>query len=183
MFSRATSNGLTSLLDKSAIIEKIYFRREMVIFSSCLSAFIMMGFEFGAFVVFAVALQFIPPLTIILLPLVLIELFVLSLGISLLLSILNVYFRDIKFIWQVLLQAGFFLSPIIYSLDMFPENIKNILLLNPLVHIFNILHDLALNNSLPDINSIMYVVVTTGVIFLIGYTVFRKKEKTIVERF
>jgi lipopolysaccharide transport system permease protein len=183
MFNRATSNGLTSLLDKSAIIQKIYFRREIVVISSCISSFIMMSFEFGAFTIFAVALQFVPPITIALLPLILIDLFILTLGVSLLLSVLNVYFRDIKFIWQVLLQAGFFLSPIIYTLEMFPENIRNILNLNPLVHIFNAVHDLVLYDSLPNINSVMYIIITTGIIFVVGYIVFRKKEKSIVEWF
>jgi len=143
----------------------------------------MMGFEFGAFTVFTVAFQFVPPMTIVLLPLVLIDLFVLSLGVSLLLSVLNVYFRDIRFIWQVLLQAEFFLSPIIYTLEMFPENIRNILNLNPLVHILDAAHDLVLYDSLPNINSIMYIFITTGIIFVIGYIVFRKKEKTIAEWF
>jgi len=120
MFSRATSMGLTSLVNRANIIKNIYFRREIIVVSSCLTAFIMMGFEFAAFAVFIVAFQFVPPITIVFLPLVLIVLFFLSLGLSFLLSVLNVYFRDIQFIWQVLIQAGFFLSPIFYSLDIFP---------------------------------------------------------------
>ena len=54
MFSRATTMGLSSLLDRSSIIQKVYFRREIVVVSSCLTALIMMTFEFAAFMVFAV---------------------------------------------------------------------------------------------------------------------------------
>ena len=183
MFSRATSNGLSSLLDKASIIQKIYFRREIVVISSCLSAFIMMGFEFVAFAIFMIVFQFVPPITIILLPLVLVDLFVLTLGISLLFSVLNVYFRDIKFIWQVLLQAGFFLSPIIYTLDLFPENTRWVLRLNPLVAIFDAAHDLVLYNSLPNVNSIIYLVIATISILIIGYAMFRSRDKKIVEEF
>lgn len=181
MFQRATTLGLSSLLDRAGIIQKIYFRRELVVISSCLTAFIMMVLEFAAFGVFLAAFQFIPPVTIALLPLLLIDLFILSLGISLFLSVLTVYFRDIKFIWQVLLQAGFFLTPIIYKLDMFPRNIQKILELNPLSSIIDAGHRIVLQGTLPTYGSTLYIVGSTAVIFLAGYLVFRIKDRRIVE--
>lgn len=181
MFQRSTTMGLSSLIDKSGVIGKVYFRREIVVISSCLTAFIMMAFEFAAFAVFVIVFQFIPPVTIALLPLLLIDLFVLSLGVSLLLSILTVYFRDIKFIWQVLLQAGFFLTPIIYKLDMFGENVQSLLKVNPLVPILDATHNLALYGIVPSFNSSLYIVASTAIIFMIGYVVFRIKDKRLVE--
>lgn len=181
MFSRATTMGLSSLTDKSNIIQKVYFRREIVVISSSLTSFVMMGFEFGAFVFFLVVLQFMPPLTALLLPLILLDLLVLCIGISLMLSVLNVYFRDIKFIWQVVLQAGFFLSPIIYTLDMFPENIKNILQLNPLVPILDSAHVLVLNNQLPSLDTTVYMITSTLFFLIVGYVLFRLKDKRIAE--
>jgi len=181
MFSRSTSMGLTSLVDKANIIQKVYFRREIVVISSTLTSFIMMSFEFAAFGFFLGVFQFVPPLTAILLPLLLIDLFVLSLGLSLLLSVLYVKFRDISFIWQVVLQAGFFLSPIIYRLDLFPQNIREILQLNPLVPILDIAHNIVLYNILPTPIATIYVIASTGIIFLVGYLVFRHYSKKIVE--
>lgn len=183
MFSRATSGGLTSLLDKAMIIQKVYFRREIVVISSCLSAFIMMCFEFGAFAVFIVAFQFKPPITIFLLPFVLADLFILTLGISLILSVLNVYFRDIKFIWQVAIQTGFFLTPIFYKLDIFPENIRWLLNLNPMVTILNTSRDVVLYGALPHLNSTIYLVGITALILIVGFAIFRIKQKHIVEEF
>ena len=181
MFSRATSMGLTSLVTRANIIQNIYFRREIIVVSSCLTAFIMMGFEFAAFAIFIVAFQFVPPITIVFLPLVLIVLFFLSLGLSFLLSVLNVYFRDIQFIWQVAVQAGFFLSPIFYSLDIFPENIRMILSINPMVHVLDIAREVTLYGNLPPLNSVIYLIVTTFGIFMLGYAVFKIKNKKIVE--
>lgn len=181
MFSRATTMGLTSLTDKSHILQKLYIRKEIFVISACLTAFTMMIFELGAFFLFLVVFQFIPPLTIFLLPLMLIELFVLSVGISLLLSVLNVYFRDIKFIWQVIMQAGFFLTPIIYTLDMFPESIRYLLELNPMAQIIMITHDVSIYGLLPSANSVIYIITITAIIFLIGCAVFRIKSAKIVE--
>jgi lipopolysaccharide transport system permease protein len=181
MFQRATTMGQTSLLDKAGIIQKVYFRREIVVISSCLTAFIMMGFEFGAFLIFVLAFKFIPPITILLLPLLLIDLFIVSLGVSLFLSSMTVYFRDLKFIWQVILQAFFFISPIIYRLNMFPNNIKILLQLNPLVALFDIAHGIALYNTLPTLKETLYLIVSTGIIFVVGYVVFKLKSKKLIE--
>jgi len=181
MFSRSTTMGLSSLIDRSNIITKVYFRREIVVISSCLTAFIMMMFEFGAFAFFIIVFQFIPPITILLLPLLLVDLFILSLGISLLLSVVTVTFRDIRFIWQVALQAGFFLTPIIYSLELFPENIRYILQFNPMVPIIDTAHNIALYGILPSFNTTAYILGTTIIIFVIGYLVFRLRNKKIIE--
>lgn len=181
MFSRATNMGLVSLTDKAHIIQKIYIKKEALVISSCITAFIMMIFEFAVFGVFLIVFQFIPPMTIVLLPVILLEIFILSLGVSFLLSILNVYFKDIRFIWQVVMQAGFFITPIIYTLEMFPENIRVILELNPMAHIISISHNLILYGTPVDINSVYYLLATTFVIFVLGYVVFRRNEAKIVE--
>jgi ABC-type polysaccharide/polyol phosphate export permease len=140
-----------------------------------------MTFEFGAFAIFVVAFRFVPPLTIVILPTLLVVLFILSVGISLLLSVMTVYFRDIKFIWQIFLQALFFVSPIIYQLNLFPENIKNILQMNPLVTILDTAHDLVLYGTLPTPKAIFYMLGTTAIIFIIGYVVFQIKSKRLIE--
>jgi lipopolysaccharide transport system permease protein len=181
MFSRATTMGQQSLLEKSGILQKIYFRREIIVISSCLTAFIMMAFEFAALSFFMIVFHFIPPMTIVLLPLLLINLFLLSVGISLFLSVLTVYFRDVRFIWQILLQAGFFITPIIYNLNMFPNDIKNILQLNPLVTILDTAHNLTLYNVLPTFTATLYMLSSTAIIFIVGYLVFRVKDKRLVE--
>jgi len=98
-----------------------------------------------------------------------------------LLSILNARFRDVQLIWQVVVTAGFFLSPIIYSLDMFPENVRRILELNPMAAILTVAQDLVLYDTLPTLNSVIYIVSFTFAIFIIGFFVFRKKVDKVIE--
>lgn len=180
-FSRATSMGQTSLLDKAGIVSKIYFRREIIVISSVLTSFIMMCFEFVAFSFFLVVLQFIPPSTILLLPLVLIILFVLTLGISFLLSVFTVQFRDLKFVWQIALQVGFFSVPIFYQFSLLPEHIRKILELNPLASIIDTSHRLVIYGTLPTLNETLHIILFTLTIFILGLLVFKIKNKTIVE--
>ncbi|HXV38429.1 MAG TPA: ABC transporter permease [Nitrosopumilaceae archaeon] len=182
MFSRATSMGQTSLLDKAGIVQKIYVRRELIVLSACLTSLIMMCFEFVAFAFFAIVFHFIPPSTILLLPLLIIDLFILSLGISLVLSVLTVYFRDIKFVWHVALQVGFFTTPIFYRLEVFPDLIKRILELNPMASIVDTAHKIVIYGTLPTIEESLHITISTLIIFLIGYVVFRSKDKRLVEK-
>jgi len=126
------------------------------------------------------ALQFIPPFSIIFLPIVFIILFVITLGISLPLSVMNVYYRDVQFIWGVILQAGFFLTPIFYKLDMLPSTIKKILIINPIANLIDVAHNITLYGIEPGID-IVYTFGIICIIFITGYIIFRKLERRVVE--
>ena len=125
--------------------------------------------------------QFTPSLTILYLIPIYMLAFVLVLGIALGLSVLNVKFRDVEFIWGIILHAGFFLTPIFYRFDMLPEEIRNILQLSPVVQIVEMVHHVTLYGTLPTLNSIVYTVGSVFAILGIGYLIFRRYQARIVE--
>lgn len=181
MFSRGTTIGINSILTRSSILTQIYFPREIPSLSATITAFLMLCFELIVFGIFMAVFQFVPPSTIVLLPFVLLLEFILVLGLSLPLSVLNVRFRDTQFIWAVNLQVGFFITPIFYKLDILPEYIQNILYFSPMVQIVNMAHDVTLYNIMPSIESIQIAVATTLLIFAIGYAIFRKSQVRVME--
>lgn len=160
---------------------QIYFPREIPAISATITSFLMLCLELIVFGVFFVAFQFMPPLTIVFLPLILILEFFLVLGVSLPLSVLNVRYRDIQFIWVVVIQVGFFLTPIFYKSEILPESIQNILYFSPMVQIVNIAHDLALYNITPSIEAVQVAIGTTMFVFVVGYIIFRKIQSKIIE--
>jgi lipopolysaccharide transport system permease protein len=176
MFSRATSMGTGSIVGRGGIVTKIYFPRAILPISSCITAFLMMLFEFTVFFAFLIVLQFIPPITILFLPILLVLEFVLVLSLALPLSVINVYYRDIQYIWNVVVHAGFFITPIFYLPEIWPENIRQILFLNPMAQLIDMAHDVALYNALPTINAMAYTVVVIFALLGIGYLIFRKYE-------
>jgi len=180
-YKNATNIALASLTNRSSLITQIYFPRSIPAISSCLTASIMLIVELAILGIFMVLLQFTPPLTIILLIPIYLLAFVLVLGISLGLSVLNVKFKDVEFIWTIILHAGFFLTPIFYQFDFLPENIQNILQLSPMVQIVTMVHHVALYGTLPSLNSILYASVSIFSILGIGYLIFRKYQARIVE--
>jgi len=180
-FKNGTSIALASLSNRSSLITQIYFPRSIPAISSCLTASIMLIVELAILGIFMIILQFTPPLTIIyLIPIYLLA-FVFVLGISLGLSVLNVKFKDIEFIWGIILHAGFFLTPIFYQFDFLPENIQNILQLSPMVQIVTMVHHVALYGTLPSLNSLLYASFSIFSILGIGYLIFRKYQTRIVE--
>ena len=180
-FRNGTTIALNSLTNRAPLITQIYFPRSIPAISSAITASIMLAIEVGILLIFMVAFQFVPPITILLLPLILGLQFLFVVGICLPLSVLNVKFKDTEFIWGVVLSAGFFLTPIFYQFDMLPEYLQNILQFSPIVQILTMAHHVVLYGMLPTVNSILYAVGSISVITIIGYLIFRKFQAQMVE--
>ena len=180
-FQNGTTLALNSLTNRSTTITQIYFPRSIPGLSAGITSAIMLVCELAVFGIFMVSFQFIPPITILLLPLVLALELLLVFGIALPLSVLNVKFKDTEFIWGVVLSAGFFLTPIFYQFDMLPETIQNVLQFSPMVQIVTMAHHVVLYGTLPSVNTILYAVGSISAITVIGYLIFRKYQARIAE--
>ena len=180
-FTRGTEISLNSIMARTGLITQIYFPAEIPAISSTITSSLMMCFEFIVLGIFMVVFRFMPPVTIILLPLVLLLELILVLGLSLPLSVLNIRYRDVQFIWKVIIQVGFFLTPIFYKLSILPESLQNILMYSPVVQIFDIAHDIAIYNTVPTLQSIQIAIATTLLTLGFGYTIFKKAQKRIIE--
>ena len=180
-FRNGTTFALNSLTNRSALMTQIYFPRSVPAISAGITASIMLIIELVVLAFFIVVFQFAPPITILLLPLILGLLFVLVIGISLPLSVLNVKYKDTEFIWLVVVYAGFFLTPIFYQFDMMPAQVQNVLQFSPMVQIVTMAHHVVLYGTLPTINSILFAVGSISVITTVGYLIFRKYQAKVVE--
>ena len=180
-FKNGTSIALGSLTNRAAFVTQIYFPRSIPGLSAGITASIMLMTELVILAIFMITLNFSPSITILyLIPVFLLE-FLLILGISLPLSVLNAKFKDVEFIWGVVLQAGFFLTPIFYQFDMLPETVRSVLQFSPMVQIVTMAHHVAIYGELPTINSVLYAIFSVLVIVVVGYLIFRKLQGRIVE--
>lgn len=181
MFSRGTSMGMESILTKSGLITQTYLPREVVVLSSVLTSFFMMFFEFIVFFIFMAVFGLTPSITLVMLPVMIVILFLLTLGVSFALSSLFVYYRDLRAIWGVILQAGFFAATIIYQITIFPEKIRHIISLNPIVPLLDISRDITIYNNWPDVHDLAYLISITLGVLCLGYVIFKALDKRIVE--
>ncbi len=176
-FSRSTSISTESILGRTGIIKSVYIRKEVLPVAANITAFFMMLIEFVIVGIFFVAFQFVPPITILYLPLIILLLAVFAFGISLPLSILNVRFRDVRVIWTVILQAMFFLTPIFYKMDFLPHPISEIARLNPVALLIEMSHNLAIFGIEPKLEELSYVVIVSFATLFLVFIIYRRLDR------
>lgn len=181
MLSRGTTLSLNSILGRPGLVQKVYFPREVLVISCCITAFLMTLFEFIVFGAFMLAFKVMPGITIVYGPLILFIEFVLILGLSLGLASLNVYYRDIQYIWAVIMQAGFFAAPIIYPISIIPDKYVWIIRLNPMTRIIDMLRGSVIYSRSPILLDGIFITIAAVVILAIGYMIFLKLEPGFAE--
>jgi len=180
-FSIATSMALWSIIGNSSLVTKVYFPRWLLVLSSNLANLIGSLLEFIA--VFPLLLLLGMKLTFLtlLLPLMLIIEFILITGASLPLAALNVYYRDVAQIWDLTLQAGFFLCPIVYDVKLIPEKYLSLYLLNPMARIIQSVRKILYYNALPSLSDVAIPLISGLLLLLIGYLIFHRLEAKFAE--
>jgi len=180
-FSRATSMGLMAIIGKPHLVQKVYFPRDILVISGCTTALLMSIFESVVFIGFMLFFQIPLSVNIIVLPVIIFLFFIIALGASMALAALNVYYRDIQYIWALVLQVGFFATPILYPLTVFPPLLFRVLSYNPIAQILYLARDVTLYSKVPNLASFSYAVVISIVILGIGYTIFSRLEPKFAE--
>lgn len=199
-FTESTTMGLCSITTRGDLLRKINFPKYIIVVSATINALICMSINLGVVIIACIlsGVQF--AVNVFWLPINLLQLYLLSLGVALLLSALNVYFRDAQHIWEVVLQGLFYATPIIYPLSMVEQKlgevapgvgllIEKLMLLNPAAQIIqDIRHNLIAPATTPTIWTLsdnvffqMIPVALTFALLLWGVHVFRKYSPKFAE--
>lgn len=132
-FSDMTNQSLASIVGRGDLIRKIRIPRWMIVVSSSVSAIINLGLNLLVVAVFMVFNKTDISASAIWFPVMLLEIYLFALGLSLFLSAAFVKYRDISYIWEVCIQAGFYLTPILYPLSKITDvRFQKLLLVNPM---------------------------------------------------
>lgn len=135
-FVEVTAGGVGAIVSKGELLRKINFPKYVIVFAGSFSALINLLLNFIVIAFFMVITDVVPTGSAVLLIPLLLELFVISIGVAFFLSALFVKFRDVTYIWEIALQAGFYATPILYPLSRIPyHRAQEILMLNPLAQI------------------------------------------------
>ncbi|MEM2191864.1 MAG: ABC transporter permease [Archaeoglobaceae archaeon] len=175
-FSVATSVGMHSIVGKAHLVTKTNISREFLplatTMSYAISSFIELLILLPIIFIFGAKLG---PL-LILLPIIHLFYTIFIYGLNLLLSAVMVNFRDLNQVWEVATNILFFTAPIVYPIAVIPEDLRSLLLLNPLTAIIELYRGIMLYNTL-EIDLFFYSILSSAVIFLAGYWVFEKLQR------
>lgn len=156
-FVEVTTGSVAVIVGKGDIMRKVNFPRYVIILAGSFSALINLVFNFAIVAAFmAIAKTEVSP-SVVMLPLLILELFVFSLSLGFLLSALYVKFRDIGFIWEVVIQGAFFAVPIMYAFSLVTSRsllAGKILISNPITQLMQDARYMLISKKTDTIGSI-----------------------------
>lgn len=134
-FAEVTSGSVGAIVGKGDLLRKINFPKYVIILAGSFSAFINLLLNFVVIAVFMVLGHVDLSWRVLLIIPLIAELFIFSIAVAFFLSALFVKFRDISYIWEVIMQAAFYATPILYPLSRIPHEYARFLILNPMAQI------------------------------------------------
>ncbi len=175
-FANSIASAMGALTNNSSLIKKIYFPREILILSTLLAKV----FDFSlAIIIFVLLMIFFKiPFTfymLFFLPIFLLQ-FIFTYGLSLLLSALNLFYRDIQYLFDLIMTLWFYVTPVIYSTEFFPEEYRYIFKINPMSVFINAYRQVLFNGTYPNWESLGIGFFISMGLYLIAYKVFKKLE-------
>jgi ABC-2 type transport system permease protein len=185
--------GMTALLNNANLVMKVYLPRSILVASAVLALGVTFVIEMGVLsaAILAFGSNVVVKLPVVIVFMVLLALF--ALGLGLLLSVANVYFRDTQHFVAILLQIWFYLTPILYPLSYVQEAqdelardgydipLVSLFKLNPLEHFVSAFRSLLYDNRLPSLNDSLACAAAAGVALVVGAWVFRRYEGRLAE--
>lgn len=188
-FAEVTMGGVGAVVGKGDLLRKINFPKYVLIFAGSFSAFINLMLNFVVIAFFMVLTGVTVTWSALLMIPLIIELFVFAIACAFFLSALFVKFRDISYIWEVVIQGAFYATPILYPMSLIPVAAAKILVLNPMAQIIQDSRHVLVTKETDTIYTLWggnvwiwaIPIGTTIVISVLAALYFRKRSKYFAE--
>lgn len=184
-FTLVTNMGMNSMLANAALVKKVSFPREVLVFSNSLHGIVQFSIEL---LLLTVALVFAGSYFFVWIPVVMIQMLLLALfasGLALALAAGNVYFRDLGYLWQIFTQVWFFATPIVYMPSLIEGKVPNwvemILKLNPMAVFAQGFRRSMYDNSFPGWDNLGACTAVAMLSMVIGWSIFTKLSRRFAE--
>lgn len=180
--SVSVNTGTQALIHAEGYLKKLYVPK--ILFSLVVTCNELVNFGFGLFGYYVIGLMFglSLSLTHLLLPIAMFVLAIFSLGITLILSSITVYFRDITHFVQVILQGLMWFTPIYFKLDFIPEASRYLFTYNPFYYLVTLMRRLIYDNQFPSLQEWLIPIGIALGTLIVGLWVLKKCERTLIYR-
>lgn len=179
-FVEATTVSMQSVLSGASLIKKVYLPKLIFPLSKTLSGLVNLGFSLVALFIVVLATGTGFHITLVLLPLFLVYVFVFTMGVSLLVSTLVVFFRDTQYLYGLFLTALNYLTPIFYPVSMLPQWLQELMVVNPMYNYITMFRKIILYGQWPTLWEHGVCIAFSIGTLVLGYYVFKKKEKDFI---
>lgn len=176
-FANSLSFAIPSLVSNMSLVSKIHFPREILPLSAIMVSFIDFLIASSIFIIMLLFYRIPVGSAVLLVPVVLSIQIILTFGICLLASAINVFYRDVRFVIPLALQIWMYLSPIIYPANLVPEKFRPFYFLNPMAVLIDTYRRTILFNQTPSWPYLGLAAVLSGFMLIFAYRYFKQAER------
>ena len=181
-FSTSLTGGASCIMMQQDMVKKIYFPREVLPVAYVTSQFVNMLLSFIAvFLVLLLAQYTFYPAALLCLPIIMFVEYILALGFTMIMSALTVYIRDLEYILSILAMAWQFLTPVMYSMEQVPGEVRWIFSMNPMTYVITAYRDILYYGKMPEMDTLLSAVILGLTMLATGWAVFYRLQKHFVE--
>jgi len=181
-FSAAVSSATDSVVGASSLVTKVYFPREVLPTAAVLTK--VVDLVLGLLILGMLMLYYgrPPEVTTVWVPVLFLIHLLFTLGLSYPLAALNLFFHDVRFLVGVALTLWFYITPVIYPVDVVPEKYRVFYDLNPNSLFINAYRRVILHGQSPGLDKLALGLMIAVITFLAGYYLFKKMEPSFADR-
>lgn len=181
-FSSAVSSATDSITGSASLVTKVYFPREILVAATVFSKIVDLLFGLLILLGLMVFYSEYPSWTAVWVPAIFAMQLLFTVGLSLPLAALNLFFHDVRYLVGVILLIWFYITPVIYPVDIVPERYKILFDLNPLSLVVNAYRRVLLDGT--SLGMERFLVGMSGALltFLVGYYLFKRMEAGFADR-
>ena len=179
-FQSSLTTATLCLVNNDDLIRKVYFPREVLPYAVVASKIIDFFFAGALFLIFIFIYHVSLNLNLPILSLTFLTQLFLTVGLSLMFSTFNLFYRDIQFLINLVLMLWMYLTPIIYPLNLVPKQYLVIYRLNPMVGVVEGYRN-ALFNSVFDFSDLLIALVISFALFIFGFVIFKRSESVFAD--
>lgn len=186
-FSVSLGSCVTSLVANRNLVTKVYFPREVFPLSCVASSFvdfcIAMTVLVGLMAYFHWSGEwtFVPHMTLLFVPFVVLVQVVLTIGMGMFLAMANLFYRDVRQIFSVVIQLWMFISAVVIPVPQDGSWLARLIGVNPLVPIFGAYRDCIIHGRWPQASGFLYATAVAVIVFIIGWVCFRRASYRFAE--
>ncbi len=175
-FAESTGMAMQSISQSSGLINKVSLPIIIIPLSKVLSSFVNLLFSLISILIVIIATNTKIYWTILLFPIPVIYLFLISLGVGLLMSVLGTYFKDMLYLYTIFTQILMYFTPIFYPIEAVPERVQFFIKFNPIYHLVDYFRCLILYGKLPSFRDNVVCIAFVVLSMAVGVYVFKKSE-------
>lgn len=182
LFSESTNHGMSALVDNRSMLLKTKLSKQTFVIARVLTALSNFSYSFVVYVLMLFVFRIRPTWYMLLLPVPLIFMILFSTGIAFGLSVIYVYFADIKYLYSVFLQLLMYVSALFYPADRMSGGMRYVLNWNPVYNYILFARDVMMYGVMPESVLWLKIIFWGTASFGFGYYLFWRMENMVMQK-